>query len=375
MKTPIKLKLIGGALILLILALGFNALLSLNSLEKLYVESIASQYSAVGKDLQRNLEKSLRFGKNIRKFVGMDKILKETQQNIAQKITMDAPGDQPPSTSEIPPGISVCVTLPDGAILYSTDEKQVGTILPEASRIDYTAAETSDNSSREISYIKSGNVYITPLPIQDMKKTWVATAIIMFNEKQVQTLLKTIRNQDIKMISLVLICSIVFLIVLLNIVTPDTFRIDIFPKWKISLVMFLVIVSAQLVFAGLNINAFKNYYLQINKEKTRMLTTLLKEDIEFFFSKGIRIDKLVKMDLVLGEIIAASPELNDITILDTNNTPLYMATKQGVVDFQKATAEQLNRAHEFQPILDPEYNLRLDLRKDDEYPGQGHSPI
>ena len=57
----LKLRLILSAIILLMLALGFNALLSLNSLEKLYVASMASQYSAIGRDLQRNIEKSLKF--------------------------------------------------------------------------------------------------------------------------------------------------------------------------------------------------------------------------------------------------------------------------------------------------------------------------
>ncbi|MCP4397639.1 MAG: hypothetical protein GY801_10120, partial [bacterium] len=79
-KQPMKFRLIISAVMLLVLALGFNALLSLNSLEKLYVESIASQYSAIGKDLQRNVEKALRFGKPIEKFIGMEKLLEETKE-------------------------------------------------------------------------------------------------------------------------------------------------------------------------------------------------------------------------------------------------------------------------------------------------------
>ena len=213
-KRSVKLQATISAFVLLIVALGFNALLSLNSLEKLYVESIASQYSAIGKDLQRNLEKSLRFGKSIKKFIGMDKMLEETKSNLIKEysegttsaITMNAV-----SASDI----SVSVALPDGSILYSTDESLVGTTLPKQVRIDYSPPEDETISSREMSYIKNGNTYFTPLPVRDMKKEWVATAIIAFDEKQVKALLDTVRDNTVKMISIILICSIILLIILL----------------------------------------------------------------------------------------------------------------------------------------------------------------
>ena len=193
----------------------------------------------------------------------------------------------------------------------------------------------------------------------------------MFDDSQVKTLLNYIQRKDITRISVILACSSLLLIIFLNILTPaDTSRIDIFPKWRISVIMFLVIVSAQIVFAGLNVNTFKNYYIQISKEKTKMLVNLLKEDIDFFLSKGIRIDKLVKMDVLLGEIIADSPELNDIMVLDKEGNPLYMATRTGVVDFQHATDDERNAARNVLLAVDPQYNFRLDLVKNNQVDGQ-----
>ena len=46
-RLSLKSRLIINTLVILILALGFNAMLTLNSLEKFYVESIASRYSVV----------------------------------------------------------------------------------------------------------------------------------------------------------------------------------------------------------------------------------------------------------------------------------------------------------------------------------------
>lgn len=356
-KRSIKFQFAISAFVLLIVALGFNALLSLNSLEKLYVESIASQYSAVGKDLQRNLENALRFGKKIEKFIGMDKILEGTKRNLITLITRE-------TTSVSAFDISVSVALSDGSLLYSTDKKFVGTTLPEQARISYEDSKDDNTSSREVSYIAYKDTYLVPLPIRDTKKKWVATAIIVFDEDLVKNLLNTVRDKNIKTISFILVGSIVFLIILLSLITFDESGTKKFSKLRVYLVIFLVIGSAQIIFSILNTNTFSNYYLQINKQKAETLTTLLKEDIEYLFSKRIQIDKLVKVDVEMGEIIEASPELNSITILDKNEIPLYMATKQGVVDFQKATDEQLYLAYRSMSMLDPEYNVRLALLKE-----------
>ena len=363
----IKLRLVMSAIILLIVALGFNVLLMLNSLEKLYLEAIASQYSAIGKDLERNIEKALRFGKPIDKFIGMDKILEETKQNITREITEDVADGL--FFASISSDISVSITLPDGFILYSTNEELVDTTLPEEARTNYENVDQNSNISDN--YLKYGNTYIVSLPIRDMKKTWVGTAIITFDEKQIKTLLNSIRNRSIKLILLILAGSILLFILLFRLVTPNT-RIDSqhFPKSRIYLIMLLVIGLAQVVFSVLNTNDFRNYYLQITREKTKTLTTLLQEDIEFLFSKGISINKLVKMDVALDEIIVASPELNDITILDNNDYPLYMATKKGRIDVQKATDTQLKLIFESLPsVIEPSYNIRLDLSKNNTVAG------
>ena len=117
-----------------------------------------------------------------------------------------------------------------------------------------------------------------------MKKRWVGTAIITFDEKQITALLNSIRNRSIKLILLILAGSILLFILLFRLATPNT-RVDsqYFSKSRIYLIMLLVIGLAQVVFSVLNTNDFRNYYLQITRAKTKTLTTLLKEDIEFLF--------------------------------------------------------------------------------------------
>jgi len=73
----IRIKTIVLTLTILITTLLLNSLLSLASFEKIYVKSLISIYEMAGKNLKKKIERSLRFGKPLDRFQGMDALLKE----------------------------------------------------------------------------------------------------------------------------------------------------------------------------------------------------------------------------------------------------------------------------------------------------------
>jgi len=83
----LKAKIFAGAFLTLLLALGFNAMLTLSKLEKLYAESIVSRFLVVGQDLRRSLERSLRLGKSLEKFVGMEPLLDKVRLDLLSEIS------------------------------------------------------------------------------------------------------------------------------------------------------------------------------------------------------------------------------------------------------------------------------------------------
>lgn len=362
-----KTRLIVSALLLLFLALGFNALLSLNSLEKLYVESIASQYSAIGQDLQRNIEKSIRFGKSIEKFIGIDALLEETKQNILEDRRAQNPSNTAAADVSEPVDISVSVALTEGNILYSTDPTRVGTTFAIPGEQSVADTEDPKVSLQIPSYIKDGSTYFTLIPIRDMKSTWVATTIIAFDEQQVKSLLDDVRNTTIQRILAILAGSFLVLIVFVNILVSGQ-QTRISTKVRVALVIMAVVVigCAQILFSVLNTSTFSAYYLQINKQKARTLSTILKTDIEYLLSVGRGLNKLVKMDIVMQEVLEASPELSDMRILDTDRLIMYSATKDLSIDANTASAEEFKQMYMALPPTDPQYNLHLELLKDDE---------
>ena len=357
--TRVKAKLIASAFILLVLALGFGALLTISSLEKLYLGSIVSEYQVVGKDLQRNLEQALRFGKNINKFVGMNRMLEETKSNLTSKVGLLKAPQSAETHSTGSNQINVSVALPDGKILYSADEKLVDSALPKK-----VLVESGKSRKSESPYTKFKGQYYVTLPVHGRAQKPVATVVMTFDQGQIDPFLDAILKNNIIMISIILAGSTLLLVVLLHFVAPTVSSGEKSSRRKISLLIFLVIGAAQICFSAMQTNAFKNHYLAIARDKAGTLTALLRDDIEYLLSKGIHIDKLVKMDVLMGEIINASPEFADIIVYNKQERPLYVATKEGVVDFQKATEEQKKQAEQSLAKADPSYSLRLDIQKD-----------
>jgi predicted MFS family arabinose efflux permease len=322
-RLSLKSRLIVNTLVILTLALGFNAMLTLNSLEKFYVESIASQYSVVGKDLKRNIERSLGFGKSIENFVGMEKILEDTKNNLVKKNVRD--GATIHLSTSTRDDVSVSMALPDGRILSSTRPDLVGTRPAVHARIDYKNAPDQASPA----YIKYKDTYVTHISIRDAKDEWVATAMILFNQDQVKSVLKKVRNQSIALISAILCGGVAVLALMFHFMLPDKSgspgRNGNSSRFKLQVMVFLVVGLAQIVFSGINTYSFRAYYLEINRQKAGSLIHLLKEDIEFLLNKNIQIHKLVRIDAELNKIITGSPELREIAILDADGTPLYRA--------------------------------------------------
>ena len=358
-------RLFAGGFVLLVLALGFNALLTYGSIEKLYVASIVSSYQVVGKDLQRKLEQSLRFGKSIQKFIGMNNLLEETKRRLTARIDAQdsTPAASPSQHEHALESVTVSVALPNTTILYSANEDLAGTSVPQKVWQPYDLPDAAGNPQLQGGYVKYRHSYYVTLPVRDREKTWVATIVMGFGEEQVETLLHRLVHRELQLISIIALCCIILLPLALKLVIPDRglFSMGKFSKIKIYTVFMVVVGSAQILFAAFNMNDYRNYLLQITREQVQTLTLFLKEDIEYLFSKGIQIDHLVKMDVVMGEILAASPELDDLTIIDRQDNPLYRATKDGMTDFQKTLDERAQGLSEARSASTSTYQVETDL--------------
>ncbi len=311
--ASLKTRLIAASLFLLVLSLGFNAMLTLSSLEKLYIESIVSKYVTTGKSLQRKLEGALGFGKNIEKFIGMEPLLGETRDFIIRTGSESAGQESGRS-----PDLSVSVSSVQGRVLYSTDPRLVGS--------------TMDVDTGQKAYFRHGRFYVIPLPVYNsLDKSQAAHILISFHERHVTRVLASVISHNVKTILILLAVGFLILVLVFQASDFSILQQDgsiKLPRMKISILLFLVIGLSQVVFTSLNTLEFRNYYLDISRQKIAVLGSILKKDIDFLLSKGIRMDRLVKIEGMLKDIIVQAPELERIVIKDQDGRSLYRADKR-----------------------------------------------
>ena len=97
------LKIVIGAVVVLIVAQLLNSSLSISSFEKLYRSSLIAKYQIIANDLTRKIETAINLGKPLENFHGMEQLLRTIM-------------DLEPTLENI------LVTLPNGMILYNTNE-------------------------------------------------------------------------------------------------------------------------------------------------------------------------------------------------------------------------------------------------------------
>ena len=349
----IKARIVIATIFLLILALGFSTMLSSSSLEKLYINSLVSGYEVVGKDFKLKLEKSLRFGKNIKKFVGMDVMMDDTLKHIAKKtVSTDNEFKR-----------YVAVALPDGKILYSS-KKMTDSYLPK--EVNLLLAK---DSQKKISsdFVKCKSTYYVVFPIRNRDASQVATFIMTFGEQQIKKLRYKAIIQNLKIGGLSLGCGILLLIIILHFTLPA--GQSTFPKRKILVILFTIIILCQLVFSYFGANNFRSSYLNINRGKAITINEILKEKIEYLLSKGLGFKRLYKMEVMMGEILAGMPELSNMAVVNQDGKVFYLADQSGAFNFVrgKLKGTKINVAD---VIIAQEFNISTNFYKGEEVIGR-----
>ena len=368
-KNPyLKTKLMLGAILMLVLALGFNALLTASSLKKLYIESLAASYRVVAKGFQQKIQKSLSYGKNLHKFVGIDQVLESTLKSMALQ---DEEGAVPQTERRF-----TALTLPDGTVLYASDARHVGRRLPITTLL---AQDEESSAARQSSHVQDGGSYLVALPVTDRGGKIAAAVVIAFDQSQVQTLLNAALNDSIRTGLIAIAIGALLLYASFYLLLPrERARIrqwvgrtaggkpqnqpHVFPRRHLSAALLLMIILCQGAFSYFSAEAFRQYYLRINREKVVTLNTLLRRDIEFLLDKGLRLDRLLKMEVMMGEILTALPEVSDISIIDADGRVLYRADHEGTVGGQVRTGSVSLTQESL--AANSDYNVQLVLRQE-----------
>jgi hypothetical protein len=121
----------GGRIILIVVVMlalsqALGTFLSVLSFEKIFLKALTSKYEILGKDIKRKIEQSLKFGKSLDRFVGMDRLVEplfRRSKDIDEIFLSDSGGNILYTSGKAEFIASKGVTdteHPDGKVLFGT---------------------------------------------------------------------------------------------------------------------------------------------------------------------------------------------------------------------------------------------------------------
>ncbi len=282
-------------------ALFLNMALSILTLEKIYTKSLLSEYSVIGRYHIRKIERSLGFGKTLPKFTGMPKLMKAFQEKN-------------PEITEI--------------YIHSAKKEPLFHLHQAATRATSTIFQNDIGEQESVS-LKNKNYHLV-FPIfggSKFRRTFQGYAEIVLPETLIKDKIAAMVASNGKLLGLIGSTSalVFFLIVLLVIPTrKKEHRIyGISLKARALIITSLILILSQVAFSYFNLNDFRGRYSSEIQGKCETLGSLIKADVDYLLRLGIPINKLIKIDNLLDEVLQSIPELSDIAIVDTAGDPLY----------------------------------------------------
>lgn len=280
----------------LLATLGFNALLSVSTLNTLATDLILSGYRSGGERLAGDIERGMRFGKPLNSYAGMREMLAELRQTF--------------------PGIRrVVVTDAGETPLYA---------LPEAEHGDPGDATFQREDDREhggVATQKTAHGYRLTIPLRSRS---LAGHVFMDIDP---ALINAATRDYLRWSALMLAgaCLVAGLILagrLGLLTTARAERIDLGGMTKMLLV---VIGLAQLLYCCGTLALFDTFIKQAMRTKADILAEATGRDFEYLIHKGIDVPHLRGKEQALARLLAANPELAGAALLDPDGKEIAIA--------------------------------------------------
>lgn len=282
-------------------ALFLNMALSILTLEKIYSKSLLSEYSVIGRYHIRKIERSLGFGKTLQKFTGMPKLIKAFQKNN--------------------PGIT-------DIYIYSAQKDPLFHLNQPATRSNSVIFGEEIREQETVSIINRNYHLVFPIfGGSKFKRTFQGYAEIVLPESLIKDKIFAMIASNGKLLGVVggISALVFFLMVVIVIPTKKKERriYGISLKTRALIITSLILIMSQVAFSYFNLKDFRGRYFSEIQEKCRTLGSLVQTDVDYLLNLGIPVNKLIKIDKLLDEVLQSIPELSDIAIIDTTGEPLY----------------------------------------------------
>ncbi len=329
---------IAGALLA---ALLLNGALSILTLDRIHTRSLLSSYTVVGDYHVEKIRRSLKFGKSLDSFSGLDRLLAAIMRE-----NPDIAGLAIYSRGrELLLGLGAEIRLP-GEVAWRPQTVAARPVVSESGDFHLLGFPIV-SAERESADSDRHGFLVLAVP-KSLARDKVDAALVRLAKTGVLTGILSVG---------VLLPALFFLV---------GKRHGQARKRRILLTTSLVFLGSQLAFSAYGISHFEDSYLDDVREESRSFGQLLQADVDRLLDLGVPIDRLVKIETLLNDILTNTPELSAIAIVDNGKQTLYrLQTRK--VDAQLDAGEPA--------AVSPRYQVDLPLQRGGQTVGAIHLDI
>ncbi len=341
-----KLKIIVIGSFIIATTMIISSILSISSFEISYRKSIESQFEVLAQDLKNNIEDGLKKYKSYNHFAGIDQLFEELLKRSNGIID------------------SVSTTNADGKALYLSYQKNKQIVFQELIKdkdiyFDPMVFSQISESSKPVNTHLVNGIYIINTKVIH-ESNWLGNVIIIFSENVIKDKIRNVIDQTLIILGISLLTAIILIVInTIIFIKKDSTKKTVLGtdrdnkdnagneiqshtldsskkiRSKIVLIIITVLILSQILFSYLSINLLQENSLDAIQQKTNLLANLLKEDVEYLVNKGLPIDKLVRIEVIMENIVKKTPEYANLRIADLNGNVLYFADiEKGVRNFE-----------------------------------------
>lgn len=299
-RNQTTLALAAAVIVLLFATQLLSGMLSLLSFERGQLQTVLSGYDAIGNDLVAKIERALRFGKPLEKFIGIEAYLKQGSDNS-------------PSLSNL------MVLGNDGRSLFRLKPAP----LPVWEKIP-----TQPEMIALRNHFRQDEDHFLFYPLRNGEGLQVGWLALSFQEtalKQQRTAIFLHCFQGLAVVTGTAILLLGGYFLLFGIGSSvavgygRTFR----------LVLFLLLGGAQLTFSLYSARLFEADYLRLTEDKALVVAKLLKQDVEELLRRGLQLKTLHNIDKQLAETVNRTSEIAYLALSDEQGETRYQAGQSG----------------------------------------------
>lgn len=282
------------SLALLALALGFNVLLSVSTLNRLVVESLLSGYQGAGEHLALSIERGLRFGKPLGKYAGMTEMLQDLRDGadgVRAVEVVDAAGE-------------VLYAAGDGAARDAERERS------ERMAFDVRAmARTGDDGTPLFRAGPDSYRIVVALRHNGI----VGGVALEVASSTVEAATTNFVRWASALLALASVAAGLVLAAWIGLLTetPESrSRLD----RSLGILLLVLIGGTQLAYSAATLSLFESFLQKTVADKARLAAHFVKRDFEYIVHKGVDVRSLQGGEALLARIVEAHPELGGASL-------------------------------------------------------------